>query len=849
MKNQRTIYLSLVLALLLGALTILLLQGNAPVSAGPAQDSPADAAPPVAGFTHSAPDEWGTSTTFTNTTTFSGTVSYFWEFGDGGTSAETHPTHVYPATGIYTVTLTAANAGGASVAAELVVVYGYGFFTSQTGGWGIMGPVNLSIYGPKQSPSYGDAYSCPKAHVSGQPPSYDPTSDPSAPDNPNRADFQDWRGYPFRIHIAASVTGMVRVEILDPDTYNAPPATIHMTQTLPVTSTVTFDLADTVGRVNPYVVDRWTSPPSGDESDPNRFWFVRMDANRVYLGTPSYNDAYNTTTEYRLYYIARQPDGSLERVYIATYTGQPDNSHDTDLKWVCPGGSASQDPQVGTVGHNGFPASFEVDMAALAGIAAQDDGSRSLYLEVEGVDGWSENGFDLWAGPATPENLAAPADVNARNLWIYRQQFMGLYPHNAAGVVTFGDSVLPLNTNAGVMYQITPAYLSEAVRGFDLSIYHWDNDMDGQNICYWFQGFPIWGEAGATCDEGEVEGFLSGGNSWTPPPEGHDWMPVPGTWVGGYLSARYSFGTQDNSTWRLTLDLDTTPPWSEMDVLPAYQVTTTFGVSWSGYDDVSGDLIYDIQFRDGAGGTWTDWLTSTGFVGASFSGTDGHTYYFRSRARDGAGNAEPYPTGDGDAHTTVDATPPVGSLVIDGGAEATADLTVTLTISATDSTSGLALMQFSDDGVSFSSWETYTTTKEWTLTGGDGTKTVYVRFQDNASNTSPAYVDTIILDTTAPTGSILVEGGTEVVSITQVTLALSATDAYTVTEMRLRNDAEAWGSWEPYDTSRAWTLPDQNGEHTVWVQFRDQFGNVSLAYSDSIVYQPPLYLPLVLRDD
>jgi hypothetical protein len=84
----------------------------------------------------------------------------------------------------------------------------------------------------------------------------------------------------------------------------------------------------------------------------------------------------------------------------------------------------------------------------------------------------------------------------------------------------------------------------------------------------------------------------------------------------------------------------------------------------------------------------------------------------------------------------------------------------------------------------------------------------------------------------------------------QVTLALSATDTYTVTEMCLRNDAEAWGRWEPYTTTKAWTLPDQNGDHTVWAQFQDQAGNVSLAYSDSIVYQPySTYLPLVMRED
>ena len=120
---------------------------------------------------------------------------------------------------------------------------------------------------------------------------------------------------------------------------------------------------------------------------------------------------------------------------------------------------------------------------------------------------------------------------------------------------------------------------------------------------------------------------------------------------------------------------------------------------------------------------------------------------------------------------------------------------------------------------------------------------------------SAVYSDTIVLDTTAPTGSILIQGGVEVVTDTQVALTLSASDAHSVTDMRLRNDTAVWGAWEPFAASRAWTLPDQEGEHTVWVQFRDPAVNVSVAYSDSVVYQLPypgpesyhVHLPLVLR--
>ncbi|MBP7034636.1 MAG: PKD domain-containing protein, partial [Methanospirillum sp.] len=39
-------------------------------------------------------------------------TSYAWDFGDGGTSTEANPSHVYSAGGTYTVKLTVKNSGG-----------------------------------------------------------------------------------------------------------------------------------------------------------------------------------------------------------------------------------------------------------------------------------------------------------------------------------------------------------------------------------------------------------------------------------------------------------------------------------------------------------------------------------------------------------------------------------------------------------------------------------------------------------------------------------------------------------------------------------------------------------------
>ncbi len=96
------------------------------------------------------------------------------------------------------------------------------------------------------------------------------------------------------------------------------------------------------------------------------------------------------------------------------------------------------------------------------------------------------------------------------------------------------------------------------------------------------------------------------------------------------------------------------PPSSSVAPLPSLQTSNSFSVSWSGSDDVTppSALRYDLQSRDGLTGVWTNWLTNTASTSATFVGEAGHTYFFRSRAYDGAGNVEAYPA-DYDAFTTI----------------------------------------------------------------------------------------------------------------------------------------------------------------------------------------------------
>jgi cell division septation protein DedD len=81
----------------------------------------------------------------------------------------------------------------------------------------------------------------------------------------------------------------------------------------------------------------------------------------------------------------------------------------------------------------------------------------------------------------------------------------------------------------------------------------------------------------------------------------------------------------------------------------------------------------------------------------------------------------------------LDITPPQGSMQINNGDTSTSSTTVTLSVSATDSVSGVSQMRFSNYGTwDQSTWEPYAGTVNWQLTGGDGVKTVYCQIQDNA---------------------------------------------------------------------------------------------------------------------
>jgi hypothetical protein len=160
-------------------------------------------------------------------------------------------------------------------------------------------------------------------------------------------------------------------------------------------------------------------------------------------------------------------------------------------------------------------------------------------------------------------------------------------------------------------------------------------------------------------------------------------------------------------------------------------------------------------------------------------------------------------------------------------------------------------MQISNDGgFAGAQWEPYSLYKDWQIISYGNyviPRTVYARFRNTVGSTSGGFSDDIILDVTAPTGSVSIVSPTRPrAPASTVTLALSAVDDVSgVGRMMLSNRMDfIGGTWQAYTTSAAWTLDANN---TVYVRFRDNAGNVSQTYSASRGSSGYLFLPVILR--
>ncbi len=167
------------------------------------------------------------------------------------------------------------------------------------------------------------------------------------------------------------------------------------------------------------------------------------------------------------------------------------------------------------------------------------------------------------------------------------------------------------------------------------------------------------------------------------------------------------------------------PPVSAVKALPAFQWQPAFPVAWAGTDPGSEIAAYDIQVRDGAAGAWTDWQTGVGALTAEFAGQDGHTYFFRGRARGKSGQVEAFREA-ADPKPTVDVQPPSAAVLELPAYLPTA--TVAITWTGADAVSGIASYDVQTRSVSlggaadsgWTDWLTATVLTHTVFAGQDG---------------------------------------------------------------------------------------------------------------------------------
>ena len=190
-----------------------------------------------------------------------------------------------------------------------------------------------------------------------------------------------------------------------------------------------------------------------------------------------------------------------------------------------------------------------------------------------------------------------------------------------------------------------------------------------------------------------------------------------------------------------------------------------------------------------------------------------------------------------------DTVPPTGTVTINGNRSTTNSRTVTVAMTWSDGTdgSGVARMRFSDDGSTWSAYESLTPSKSYTLpVGDDGYRTIRVQFIDKANNRSATCSDYIRLDRSAPTGGVVINNGATTTTTRSVTLKLNWADTGSgVVRMRFSDNGSTWTNWMYPVATKAYTLPAGLGYHTVRVQYLDGANNYSPVYNDYIKLVAP----------
>ncbi|MEM7798465.1 MAG: pilus assembly protein TadG-related protein [Chloroflexota bacterium] len=291
-----------------------------------------------------------------------------------------------------------------------------------------------------------------------------------------------------------------------------------------------------------------------DETDINPFWYYRLDELRRPGGSTT-SQEWGTATVYTLYYFQRMADGTIQRRNLASYVGQSGasnyasfnnqpigtNHYSTDLKWVSPGAYNKIDgdvrlvptrceanmtnggflPAPGTCGEtsgdedatatqaadvNSWGRGFEVNIVTdLPGIVVDASSQmRYLYVDVKSIDGASENGFEIWAGPPYAHYVEGWQDVNQRNVLVTNEPNV----YTTQGVSAYSVGIMPLNSLTNNRVDFPLVYVKPEFAGQNVEISLFDADSGvSYPLCFYFDTIPN-PDCNSSYNNSGIDGYL-----------------------------------------------------------------------------------------------------------------------------------------------------------------------------------------------------------------------------------------------------------------------------------------------------------------------------------------------------
>jgi hypothetical protein len=195
----------------------------------------------------------------------------------------------------------------------------------------------------------------------------------------------------------------------------------------------------------------------------------------------------------------------------------------------------------------------------------------------------------------------------------------------------------------------------------------------------------------------------------------------------------------------VVITLDKTAPTGSVSA-SAYYTTSNFNVTISGSDTGGAGMDKMKVYLDNNTASWVDYAAGN-FAFTSIS--DG-AHVAHVQFKDAVGNESAVYDS---AEFIVDTVVPTGSI---STAAYTNSLSITINVSASDTTSGVSQMKVWENGQTEPEWEAYSATKSITLaSGSDGQRTINAKFKDAAGNVSTSTTScSTFLDLDEPNAAI-----------------------------------------------------------------------------------------------